>query len=221
MNKWHNGQKMFHTMRPSERILSVLASLALVFFVWDWLWLSPSDANRVDLIAREEAAKTSLSKLNARKALLDRLAHSGPSAILKSELQSLRDQIFELDQQLEALSVGLIASDKVPALLQSVLLNMHGLQVVSLKTLPTEAILYDGKSSLSNEKKLSIELFRHGFELIFEGEFDNTLAFLKGLEKNERQFYWDELTYEIKKSPSARIELTVFILSTGEGVFDG
>ena len=74
---------------------------------------------------------------------------------------------------------------------------------------------------MSNDKKLSIELFRHGFKLIFEGEFESTLAFLKTLEESERQFYWDELTYETKKSPSAKVELTVFILSTGEGVFDG
>ena len=203
-----NKAKPGQSLRTSEKVLLLVAFLALLFFVWDWFWLTPYENEQAALLAKEKTTQQDLKKLTIRKDLLDRLAESGPDAALKFELQRLNRAIEITDQKIEDISIDLSTSETVPGTIQMILANMQGLIVRQVVTLPAEKLI---------QEEADLELVRQGFELSFEGGFEDTMQFLRVLEKSEKLFYWESLHYQLTQPTLATVKLKIFVIGGIDG----
>ncbi|MBF0621197.1 MAG: hypothetical protein HQL54_04655 [Magnetococcales bacterium] len=55
--------------------------------------------------------------------------------------------------------------------------------------------------------------WRHGVRLVVQGDYLNSVAFLKGIAELPYAFYWDSFDFSIKKYPTARLEIILYTLS--------
>ena len=60
-------------------------------------------------------------------------------------------------------------------------------------------------------------LYQHGVEMLLEGEYFQTLRYLKALEELPWQVLWGELEYGVQDYPRASIRLQINTLSTDSG----
>ncbi|WP_455203599.1 hypothetical protein [Kaarinaea lacus] len=61
------------------------------------------------------------------------------------------------------------------------------------------------------------QIFKHGLEIEFQGDYLSTLSYLKKLETLPWKFYWDEVAYEVLEHPTAQITLKIHTLSLDKG----
>jgi len=61
------------------------------------------------------------------------------------------------------------------------------------------------------------EVYEHGLDVVFQGDYASTLSYLKKLEKLPWKFYWDEVTYEVLQYPKAQISVHIHTLSLEKG----
>lgn len=61
------------------------------------------------------------------------------------------------------------------------------------------------------------EVYQHGLEVVFQGDYHSTLRYLRKLEQLPWKFYWDEVTYEVLQYPKAQISVHIHTLSLDKG----
>ncbi|MBF0624041.1 MAG: hypothetical protein HQL82_04465 [Magnetococcales bacterium] len=59
-------------------------------------------------------------------------------------------------------------------------------------------------------------LYRHSLKLVFEGDYLNTLGFLKSLGTMPWTLYWDSLTLRVREHPRMQVVLIIHTLSLNE-----
>ena len=50
-------------------------------------------------------------------------------------------------------------------------------------------------------------------KIVFEGDFFQTVDYMRKLEKLEWGFFWDEVSFEMKEYPQASITITLYTIS--------
>ena len=95
-----------------------------------------------------------------------------------------------------------------------------GLELVRLESLPAESL---SLSAVGTETEKSVfdgsvdQLYRHGFVLELRGGYEATLRYLRAVEEQPWQLFWDELHFEVLEYPQARVEIELHTLGQREG----
>ena len=119
------------------------------------------------------------------------------------------------------------------------ILQQHGqLKLVSVKSLPAQPLIRPDAEQPEPEKlavgdsviatvetvdslaqakpepeNSNVEVYRHGLQMEFEGNYLAALNYLKALEALQWEFYWDAVQLEVTKYPRSKIIITVHTLS--------
>lgn len=224
--EWLRGR--YESFLVRERLLLLAAVVAVIYLLWDFIAIQPFSDELQRLQAQEEKLLKEIQTTGAELTVFTNLASKDPAATLEQEVTALRRRLTEIDAQLAELSVGLIPSDQLPAMLHDVLKSQKNLQLVQLRTLPPEQVALvpqeDKDTSAGDQPAPSsqeIELYRHGVELRLRGGYRALNDYLVTLENNAWKFYWENLYYEVIVYPEAETTLKVFTLSGDRGLFGG
>lgn len=214
----------YQALSNREKALLLLSALVVLYLLSSLLVFSPLDKRQQQLTQARDQEQQSVSALSVEMATYAQALNSDPDQAKKAQLQSLENQLQTLDQSLVEASVGLVAAEQLPRLLQQVLENMNSLQLLEMKTLPVAELLLAGEQpddGLLDEQQHqdSVAVFKHGVEVVFTGNYFDVLAYLQVLETLKWRFYWDQLDYQVVDYPVARAQLRVYTLSTEVGVF--
>ena len=88
-----------------------------------------------------------------------------------------------------------------------------GLTLKSLKSLDVKPLALDNDRTDVEDGGV----YMHGMSIEFEGNYFNTLDYIKALEKLPWQLYWGGIEYKVTAYPLAHITLLVYTLSLSEG----
>ncbi len=61
------------------------------------------------------------------------------------------------------------------------------------------------------------QVYKHGLEIVFQGDYNSTLSYLRKLEQLPWKFYWEEVVYEVLDYPKAQILVRIHTLSLDKG----
>jgi MSHA biogenesis protein MshJ len=146
-----------------------------------------------------------------------------PDAELRAQLEALRGQTRQVDDQFKALQGSLVPAQEMSQWLSGLMQAQRGLQLVGLRSLPVSSV-----SELVNARKAAAAgasapaadtaaqeawLYRHGVEVTLRGNYQELLAYLQTLERMPRRVYWGELKINAQDSPAVVMTLTVYTLS--------
>lgn len=93
---------------------------------------------------------------------------------------------------------------------------IHGKEVKQPQSESAVAKASGGDSGNGNTANLP-EVYQHGLQVVFQGDYHSTLSYLRKLEQLPWKFYWDEVTYEVLQYPKAQISIRIHTLSLEKG----
>lgn len=217
---WRRISHAFNSRAERERVVLLVAFLAVVYLLW-WLILLAPVSNRIDALQTQtRTLDTQLTALQAQEQLLRKTASKDPNAAKKREISDLTQRLRALDKELQALAVGLVPADQLPQVLHDVLSNTERLKLLGMQTLPVEklAITEGAADNSAASAEQQVDVYRHSVEVKVAGGYFVVANYLRELEALDWRFYWDKLDYKIDRYPNAIATIEVYTLSAGEGL---
>lgn len=194
-----------------ERGLLMLAVLVVLIGLWEVIFFGPLQRKQAALQKQVATLRGSVADLNRTITEAAEKTTTDPNVALRAQLAAARRASASANQRLKAITAGLIAPREMAAVLEKLLKAQHGLKLISMTNLPAAPVaLDDGRHSKA-------KVFRHGLTLTFEGDYLDTLKYLKTLARLPWHFYWDKLELHVKRYPVSRVTLTVHTLNLKEG----
>lgn len=211
MNYLKQSKTRFDALQQRERILTVLAAAALVYFLVNVLLLAPEQKKQKALQQQITAQQMELVTLDAATSQMLRGDHP-PLAQEQASRDSLKKAIAEADALLGQTDV---TSPQVGALLKAMLKTSPGLTLVSLKTLPVTTFFVanaapDAQAGAPNP---SLSIYRHGVEVSIKGNYLALLPYLENLQKYPKRLFWYDAKLDVTIYPEAVLTMTIYTLS--------
>lgn len=218
-------QSKVNALAVRERGLLLLASIAVLYLLWDGLLQGHLDRDTARLKSIINERQTELKALKTEELTLNLLVNIDPDATKKRKIESLKSEINALDEALSELSHGLVGAGNLAKVLEDVLLQGTSLKLLKVKTLPVQALelsIANVESGVADNDGAILAtgagVYKHSVVVEVEGEYFELLAYLESLEQLPWRFYWDQLNYQVSNYPNAVIEVRVYTLSAEEGL---
>jgi hypothetical protein len=199
-------------MTLRERIFILLAGLALIWMPGYTLWLEPANARNEAMRVQLAGAEKNRQELESQLSMVQSVAQSDPDAVLRGELIHLRQRLQEVDEKMSLETVDLIAPERMPMVLQSLLASAPGVTLSKIYSMSGQPMLGE------NEK---INLFQHGIHIELQGSFFALVNYLQKIEALPERFYWRNLDYRVGNYPAATVTLELYTLSTSKDFIRG
>lgn len=232
-SRWQRLSQPYRRLARRERLLALAASAALLLGAGHMLWVAPA-LQRHSLLSRQMATQhIEHSAVQQQRAQLMASAHD-PNAALRAQLQGVRQQLAQSDQEFQALQRALVPPQEMGALLQALLRQHRGLELMHLRSLPVVALdaagqpLLAGAMGLTDRRTPSSSntnttsntppaaqawLYRHSLQVQVQGSYPELLAWVQALETIPRRVQWGELQLSVVQWPKAQMVITLSTLS--------
>jgi len=195
-------------------------AIAVIYAIWDGVFLSKQEQHYQSLLSQQQVLtkqkqehELKLAQTTAKLIANQRTVEQKKSAIIQAK-QHLQQTVTQLDSVLNKL----VPPTKITELLRNLLLQTHGLKLVSLNNEPVETISFAEEDAPKSDPKNNIKtlLYKHSTTLKLSGNYQQLYQYLSALESSEWGLYWNELHYEVIDYPQAEITIRVHTISTNE-----
>lgn len=202
---WETVQSMINVRTLRERALLLVTGGALIAAIIHNLFLVSLN----ERIARAIEEKTNLQQQyeathEQLQNLQDGSIHANTQERPKVQ-QQLEELLAKRNESLMKFKSKIIPPTRIPYLLESMLRDLSDLKLVSMETIEKVPFNTDAEHSA---------LYKHRVKIIFTGEYQNMLRYLKKVEKLPFPIAWESLEYKITRFPQAQIVLIVYMLSS-------
>ena len=183
-----------------------------------------SSRNAINGVNRQILAQQSsyADKFEASQEDPDKFANDRLAVIARSQTQ--------LQEEINSLAGDFVTPNEMTNILTSVLERQEGLELVSFGN-QSATPLREGISNVAEllaatgavnlddvvTTGVSGQVYEHGLVIEFEGDFFNTLKYLRFLEDITGSFFWDSISFRQLNWPNAHITLEIHTLSTNQG----
>lgn len=207
MNDW---LQRWRKLAPREQWLAAGIGAALLVVLYMLLVADPlaarigAEQNRLRLAeARQLEARSAVQELQARLA-------ADPNLPFRAALESAELQRGQLERRIDAQTQVLLPPERMKQLLQELLRNQPGLQLVKLETSSEPLRLGDAvPAEQAATQAPAVLLHRHSLELRLEGGYFDLLKYLVALQGSEFRVYWDALDYQVGEAGHQRASITL------------
>jgi len=207
---WKNIQKLIESRSLRERAILFGAVFILIFYVW---LVYVFDAMNASQDATQRQINSTVGQINnelTRNQQIQNTYTSDPNAFARTRRNELQAQVDAIDSQLLGLYGELILPSQMANILSDILRKETTLRLVSLENQAPEVLFDNGQGS-------EIQVYRHGLNLRLEGEYLETIRFMRQVEELNVNFFWESLSYDVNEYPDGTINLNIFTLSTQRG----
>lgn len=209
-----------------ERAILLAAGLLLIVMVWFNFFHEPlvqeKEAIQTDIeqkLGEIDTLALQLNVLKSKKAVDPNAANRKRREETLAGIEHTRNRILEATS-------NLVAPEKMPELLRSVLARVDGLQLVSLSGLgKTPLIEQTSDEKTDEEAAVAVSdseqepydsAYKHGMKIVFEGDFFTTLDYIRKLESLDWRFFWDSIEFQVDEYPRSTSSVTLYTLSLEE-----
>jgi len=205
--KVRQGRRLFDARLLNERRLIIVAVLALIWMIFDAVWLTPGFKALQDVRKREQAARASMETTQAemQRRVLDNLNQQRQA---EQEIRQVKQRLAEGQAELERQQALLVPANQMAALLRGVLEQNGQLRLLSMRTMaPQEVTL--AKGVLSDSMGLPPLLYRHRIEMTVSGSYVELLRWVRDVEGMPRKLMWDSLSLKVEAPSPPQLTFSV------------
>jgi MSHA biogenesis protein MshJ len=199
------------SMSQRERLMVLGAGALLVLTVAFVGAIEPALKRRALLNARMADQANLMVAAEAQKRELAGALKEDPNAVMRARIDARQKEIAALDSQLTGLQRTLVAPDRMAGVLQELLGRSPQVTLLSLRNLPA-APLSEGSAAPDAQQPRSGHVYRHGVEIVVEGDYQDILAYVARIERQPWQVYWGR-TVMAAEYPKVLLTLTLYTLS--------
>lgn len=222
MQWWESLAARIDALTLRERAFIMAGLLAVTYFAWTGFHVQPMERQRLQMKTRQEQLSAEIAGLNATAQALLAQARTDPNEVFRSELESLKLQLAQLNNELAGTTDHLVPPQQMARMLQAVLQGIQDLRlerVLSLGSSPlvpevqAAATAARGKAVGPPGPESSGKVYKHGVRLTLQGSYFGVLDFMRKLETLEWKFFWDSVEFRIVDYPDAVVEITLYTIS--------
>jgi MSHA biogenesis protein MshJ len=217
-----------------ERILVFLGAVAILIELVNVTMLSQQFAKEAELSRQIKEDQSQIAGIQAEiRTALENFNHN-PNSAKRAQLNQIKGQLTQMGASLQDMQKGLVSPDKMTAMLEDIFKQNGKLRLVSLRTLPatglTEGEAHDGKDAVKDAAKDAAKpasgatgkagahgaadlVYKHGVEIVVEGNYLDLVAYMTALEGLPWQIYWGKAKLTVDESFKPSLTLTLYTLS--------
>lgn len=211
--RWQEIDKKFIALSLRERAMVAIAALAFVAYVGNALWVTPIFSRSQQLAKLTVQQEKELLALQTQLEALQVQVAIDPNAPFRQQQGEIRRQMGELDQRMKRYEAAMVPPEQMGPLLSNLLRQAKGVQLLSLKTLPVDAILKAKTNEAGLPVPPKVNMYKHGYELKLEGSYLELTNYLVELEAQPQQLLWQRAVMAVGEYPKATLTLTFYSLS--------
>lgn len=211
-----NLEKKFNARSLRERVLIAGAVFVMIYFFWYNALYSYLLATDEEVAKKLQNIKLQISQLEGQIDTISEVVGRNPTAALRVQSKTLKEENQVLNQKIRAYIKKMVSPTDMDEMLNSIIQKASGLTVLSVENLEVKP-LFTTKEIDINGKTAGFQVFNHGVKFQFQGNYFDTVRFLKALEQQKLNVIWDSFSYEVIKYPKANITIELNTLSLEEG----
>lgn len=223
---WLSLQQRFDQLQPRERLMLIVAGMAVALMAADTLWLDPALKSFRAARQQQLAAQATLQTMQADIA---RLAGKSSQQVndRQAELASWRQRVHDGEAALREHEDTLVGPDQMVDLLGHLLARHGQVRVRAMQSLGRSDLLAPVGSNAAAPASPAASaapaapargdagpsLYRHGVELVLEGGFVDLLSYLQALETLPQRVLWGSVSLKVEQHPKCVLTLRVYTIS--------
>lgn len=209
-------------MTLRERVMVFAASAAVIVFVAHALLLSPLFARQAALRAQVAQNQNNIAGIDDEITRKVTAFEPDPDVANRARLAKTKADVNAMAARLRAAQNGLVAPEKMAAVLETILRSNGRLRLAGMKTLPVAPLaegMYTvppaatGAAPAAAPAQSAYLLYRHGVELTVRGNYLDMVSYMGALEEMPTRLFWDGATLAVDEYPNATLTLRVYTLS--------
>lgn len=212
--------------KQSEKVLVLAMVVAGLVLTYLSVSFDPLRASVNNLQAQISGTERQIEAQQSAYAGMIQSSQEDPNKFANDRLAVLAREQARLDEEISGLAGDLVSPSEMTNILTSVLARQSGLELVSFSNtaavplrqgiVETELAATVGEIT-TTAPVVSGQVYEHGLSIEFEGDFFNTLKYLRFLENISGSFFWDSISFTIDEWPQADVVLNIHTLSTDRG----
>ncbi len=223
----------FAALQQREKALIAVASVSVIGLGGYTLWVEPPMLRAAALRKQIAQQKTEMQNLQAQLVVMGTQVKD-PDAPNRAALKEIKSRLDAVDRSLRGYENTLVAPERMPQLLQSLVSRHKGLELLSLETLPPQPLLTpaakpdakgEGKTEAKSDPKAAeakapaapaakgSNIHKHGIEIRMAGNYLDLLAYVAELDGLPQKLLWGGMSLEVTAYPRSELSLTVYTLS--------
>ena len=237
----------FEALSLRERVLFLVSILAVFYIAWDMLLMERLRDQQKTTVIQMKKWQSQIADIDKRIQSTSTSLSGGQQKQAMLRVEQLKSEINDINQRQKALAVSFIRPRQMVDVLKGLLATERGLQLTRLQSQTAQPLIHkplepkannssikkslaadikqpkdkrseqsEPENSVSNAATLP-EVYKHGLEIVFQGDYNSTLSYLRKLEQLPWKFYWEEVVYEVLDYPKAQIMVRIHTLSLDKG----
>jgi MSHA biogenesis protein MshJ len=195
-----------------ERILLMLAGVAIMFLLVDSLWLQPALKDQEISKQRIADLEVKLNGLRQNARLLTPGEGGDPLQEPQRERDRLQAELASLDERIVGQLGALVEPAEAARVLEKLLENYAGLSLKALK-----ASVEPLNSAHGDSPADATGLARYRVDMVISGGYLELLRYMRKLEKLPWKFFWQQINFESTGYPAGETRLQLYTLGAGHG----
>ncbi|MDP1928486.1 MAG: hypothetical protein Q8K62_08255 [Thiobacillus sp.] len=210
---WKTWSMRIDAMSFRERILVFLAVAGVALSLMFVGLIEPALKRQEQMLSNSAALQDEIFSLREQQAGLDPLNQNGAN----SELGRLRAQAKAIEQQVKARESGLVAPEKMIAVLKTLMDEQSGLTLISMETEPGKLVLTTPASDVATEAPPPIPpadvFYKHGVTMRVQGSYAELTRYVARLEALPLTMQWESAHLDAHAHPLIELTLKLNTLS--------
>jgi MSHA biogenesis protein MshJ len=221
--RWDAMSAQFESRPLRERVIIVGAVVLATAAVYNFLYIDP-------LLVQQKRTSQQIAEISKSAATIESVLQQAkpvadPDATRRVQRDALKNQIAELDKNMQGMEKGLVPPEQVPKLLESMLARNRGLTLMGMRKLPLQRfeptagtqpvkpVAGQPAAAPASPEKPDRTIYQHGFELTVQGSYTDLHEYLSRLEKLPWQMFWGKIALSADDYPKLTVTVTVHTLS--------
>lgn len=204
-------QQKIAALSIREKMLLIIASGFVFFFIAYIFHLEPLYKEYKNYEKDIQSFNTKKSDTEIEVLKLKRTLATDLDAAVKADIETEKQKIAEVDQQLEQLTVDFVPPHKMKVLLAEVLGQVSQVKLLKLESIKPLQIKPPGVDA-----QIKLPLYQHGVMLIIRGDYFSIQNFLTKVEALTWKFHWSTFSYKVDSYPEATLALEITTVSANE-----
>lgn len=214
----------FEALSIRERIIIMITIIVLLFIAWDSTLMEPRSKKQENLIIEMQKVNKQLDTITKQMTEFSQKKSENNGPEIQKRIDDVKQLLLNVKTKQNEVTDEFVPPNQMADVLKDMLGAESGLVLKQLKSLGSSVFqktstmipeVKDESGVVETPAKKAV-IYKHGLQIVFEGDFFSTLKYLKALEEMPWHFYWDTVDYKVESFPKARVSIVVHTLSLEE-----
>lgn len=211
MSAWQQMSQRFSALKEREKYTAFIGALLLSLWLFMLQLLVPAFEELYKVEQQIASATMTTQQQSNTLVALQQQAGVDIDANYRIELESLKNQEQELQQQISKLTSYFIGSERMASVLQDVLKSSNNVKMKSVIANPPVPLTFSEQGS---DNKAVI--YQHSTVVVLTGNYFALAAVLERLDALSWSLGWQSIDYKVTEYPDAELTLHLLTVSDNE-----